>query len=63
MALKPISVFVPEHAHRALRLYSFEHDTTMNRVILRAIDKHFPELHVLERNAPPRDDVHMPEGK
>jgi hypothetical protein len=52
MALKPITVFVPDHAHKALRYMAVENETTMNRVILRAIDKHFPDLHVLERVRP-----------
>ena len=43
-----IQVQVPEHAHRALRIFAATHGTSMSRVVLAALDEKYPSLRCLE---------------
>jgi hypothetical protein len=46
--LKKIEVYLPAHAHQALRIFAITEGKTASRVIVEAIDKAYPSLQVNE---------------
>jgi len=51
MEMKPVQIFLPAHAHQALRIFCITNGTTMARCIVEAIDAKYPTLRALEPHA------------
>ena len=45
---KPVQFFLPPHAHLALRMYCLQAGTTMQRVVVEALNDKYPSLRALE---------------
>jgi len=48
MEQKPVSILLPAHAHLALRMYCLQAGTTMQRVVVEALNDKYPSLRALE---------------
>ena len=46
--IKQFQIYMPAHAHQALRIFALTEGKTASRVILDAIDKVYPSLQVNE---------------
>ena len=48
MDIKPLQIYLPAHAHQALRIFAITEGKTASRVVLDAINKVYPSLRVNE---------------
>ena len=60
MNYQPLSISLPQHAHRALKLAAVAQNTSMQRLILDALDFRYPALKV-HAQTPPPDNYWFPD--